>query len=189
MGHYPSPFSCLCQKISLSFITLIKLLPHKSSEWSSPVLGPEAKSSSYIMNPTSFTISYHSPTRPFNKRSELGFCNDTAQCDSVKPSSFSHPWMNTFGFVLNCIILVWRASLMTQQVESTYSAGDTGSIPGLGRSLGEGNGNPLQYSCLKSPMDRGAWWATVCGVAKSQAWLNDGACIHTCFSLGINRIH
>ena len=46
------------------------------------------------------------------------------------------------------------------------NAGDTGSIPGSGRSPGEGNGNPLQYSCLGNPMDRGAWQATVHGVAK-----------------------
>ena len=46
------------------------------------------------------------------------------------------------------------------------NAGHTGSIPGSGRSPGEGNGNPLQYSCLGNPMDRGAWWATVCGVTK-----------------------
>ena len=46
--------------------------------------------------------------------------------------------------------------------------GDVGSIPGSGRSPGEGKGNPLQYSCLKNPMDRGAWWATVQGVSKSQ---------------------
>ena len=45
---------------------------------------------------------------------------------------------------------------------------DTGSIPGLGRSPGGGHGNPLQYSCLENPMDRGAWWATVHGVSKSQ---------------------
>ena len=45
-------------------------------------------------------------------------------------------------------------------------AGDVGSIPGLGRSPGEGNGNPLQYSCLENPMDRGAWQATVYGVTK-----------------------
>ena len=47
--------------------------------------------------------------------------------------------------------------------ESACNAGDTGdasSIPGLGRSLGEGNGNPLQYSCLKNPTDREAWWGT-----------------------------
>ena len=47
-------------------------------------------------------------------------------------------------------------------------ARDSGSIPGLGRSPGEGDGNPLQYSCLENPMDRGAWWATVHGVAKNQ---------------------
>ena len=46
------------------------------------------------------------------------------------------------------------------------SAGDVGSIPGLGRSPGGGNGNPLQYSCLGNFMDRGAWQATVLGVAK-----------------------
>ena len=43
---------------------------------------------------------------------------------------------------------------------------DTHSIPGLGRSLGEGNGNPLQYSCLGNPMDREAWWATIYGVSR-----------------------
>ena len=56
------------------------------------------------------------------------------------------------------------------------NAGDTrdmGLIPGLGRSPGEGNGNPLQYSCLENPMDRGAWWAVVLGVANSQTQLID----------------
>ena len=47
-------------------------------------------------------------------------------------------------------------------------AGDMGLIPGSRRSLGEGNGNPLQYSCLKNPMNRGTWWAIVDGVTKSQ---------------------
>ena len=47
------------------------------------------------------------------------------------------------------------------------NAGDLGLIPGSGRFPGEGNGNPLQYSCLENLMDRGAWWATVHGVAKS----------------------
>ena len=51
---------------------------------------------------------------------------------------------------------------------SAYNAGDPGSIPELGRSSGEGNGNPLQYSCLENPMDGGAWWAAVYGVAKSR---------------------
>ena len=56
---------------------------------------------------------------------------------------------------------------------SAYNAGDLGSIPGLGRSHGGGNGNPLQYSCLENPMDGGAWWATDHGVAKSQTRLSN----------------
>ena len=52
-------------------------------------------------------------------------------------------------------------------------AGDVGSIPGLGRSLGEENGNPLQCSCLENPMDRGAWWVIVHGVTKSQTQLSE----------------
>ena len=48
---------------------------------------------------------------------------------------------------------------------------DTDSISGSGRSPGGGNGNLFQYSCLENPKDRGAWWATICGVAKSQARL------------------
>ena len=51
---------------------------------------------------------------------------------------------------------------------SAYNAGDPGSIPGSGRSPGEGNDNPLQYSCLENPVDRGAWQATAHMVAKSQ---------------------
>ena len=53
------------------------------------------------------------------------------------------------------------------------NAGDGGSIPDLGRSPEEGNSNPLQYSCLGNPIDRGAWQATVCGVTKSQTQLRD----------------
>ena len=55
------------------------------------------------------------------------------------------------------------------------SQGDLGSNPGLGRSPREGNGNPLQYSCLENPRDRGAWRATVHGVAESQTWLSGWA--------------
>ena len=57
--------------------------------------------------------------------------------------------------------------------ESACNAGDPGSIPGSGRSPGEENGNPLQYSCLGNPMDRGTWWATVHGVIKSWTQLRD----------------
>ena len=57
--------------------------------------------------------------------------------------------------------------------ESACNARDPGSIPGSGRSPAEGNGYPLQYSCLGNPMDRGAWWTTVHGVAKSWTRLSN----------------
>ena len=55
---------------------------------------------------------------------------------------------------------------------SVCNAGDPGSIPGLGRSPGEGNGSPLQHSCLENPMDGGAWWAIVHGVTKNWTQLS-----------------
>ena len=58
-------------------------------------------------------------------------------------------------------------------VDSTCSAGDMSSVPGLGRSPGEGNGNPLQYSCLKNSMDRGAWQAAAHRVKNSWTRLYD----------------
>ena len=62
---------------------------------------------------------------------------------------------------------------------SSANVGDTKDAslrPRLGRYPGGGNGNPLQYSCLENPMDRGTWWATVHGVTKSQTWLSNWAC-------------
>ena len=56
---------------------------------------------------------------------------------------------------------------------SAWNAGEQSLIPGLGRSPGEGNGNPLQYSCLENAMERGAWYAIVHGVAKSRTRLSD----------------
>ena len=68
-----------------------------------------------------------------------------------------------------------RASLMALMVKNPpVNAGDPGSsIPGSRRYPGEGNGNPLQYSCLENSMDKGTWWATVHGVTKSQKLLSD----------------
>ena len=63
------------------------------------------------------------------------------------------------------MVILW-ASLVFND-EFACQAGDVELIPGLGRSLGEGNGNSLQYSCLGNPMNRGAWWAIVHGVANS----------------------
>ena len=75
---------------------------------------------------------------------------------------------------------VWKHQFLGAQLPggsdgkaSAYNVGDPGSIPRLGRSPGEGNGNPLQYSCLENPMDGGAWCTTVHGVTKSRTWLSD----------------
>ena len=64
-------------------------------------------------------------------------------------------------------------SLVAQMVESACNVGDPGSMPGLGRSPGEGNGNPLQYSCLENSMNERAWRAIVHGVTKSRTQLSD----------------
>ena len=73
-------------------------------------------------------------------------------------------------------------SLLTQLVKNlpakTGDTTDKRSIPGSGRSPGERNGNPLQYSCLENSMDRGAWLAVVHGIAKSWTWLSTHACTH-----------
>ena len=61
----------------------------------------------------------------------------------------------------------------SESEKSACNAGYPGLIPGLGRSPGEGNGYPFQYSCLENSIDRGAWRATVHGVTKNQTWLND----------------
>ena len=66
------------------------------------------------------------------------------------------------------------ASQVAQVVKNLpANPGDTGLNPGLGRSPGEGNDNPLQYSCLRNPMDRGAWWAIIHGSQKIQTQLSD----------------
>ena len=67
--------------------------------------------------------------------------------------------------------------------ESVCDARDPDSIPGLGRSPGEGNGNPLQYPCLENLMDRGAWWAIILGVTKSQTRLNPTKYLTECMHM------
>ena len=62
---------------------------------------------------------------------------------------------------------MWNFSGGSDSKASAYNAGDRGSIPGSGRSPGEGNGNPLPYSCLENPIDGEAWWAAVYGVTQS----------------------
>ena len=75
--------------------------------------------------------------------------------------------LSKYTHICACVyicVLGFPGSLVSK--ESACSAGDRSLIPGSERSSGEGNGNPLQFSCLESPMDRGAWWATVRGVTR-----------------------
>ena len=68
--------------------------------------------------------------------------------------------------------MLWLPRWLSDK-ESSCQAGDVSSTPGSRRSPGEGNGNQLQYSCLRNPLDRGTWWATVHGVTKSWTWLSN----------------
>ena len=79
--------------------------------------------------------------------------------------------LNLFPLMNHLIVTMFPCSLVGK--ESACSAGHLGSIPGLGRSPGEGNGNPFQYPCLENLIDRGAWRAAVHGVAKSWAQLSN----------------
>ena len=76
-------------------------------------------------------------------------------------------------YMISLFITAWGFPGGSDCKESACNAGDLGSIPGLGRSPGEGHGNPLKYSCLENPMDRGALRAIVRGVTKSQTRLSD----------------
>ena len=77
-------------------------------------------------------------------------------------------FLRVFGF---CFCLLFPGG--SDGKASAHNEGDLGSVPGSGRSSGEGNGNPLLYSCLENPMDVGAWWAAVHGVSKNQTRLSD----------------
>ena len=77
------------------------------------------------------------------------------------------------GFSISRHSAIFWASQLMRVVKNLCNAEDVGSILGLGRSPGVGSGNPLQYSCLENPMDRGAWWTMVDGVIKSQSQLSD----------------
>ena len=96
-------------------------------------------------------IPWHGPARQRDKT-----CNTNSLC-------VQHPPRPNFTFPLKGKV---KGKGQVKWKESAYNAGDLDSIPGSGRSPGEGNGNPLQYSCLENPMDRGAWRATVCGVTR-----------------------
>ena len=90
-------------------------------------------------------------------------------------SGNSNETLHWTSIISLCLVsgMVWGFPGGSEVKASAYNVGNLGSIPGSGRSPGEGNGNPLQYSCLENPMDGRAWWVTVHGVAKSQTRLSD----------------
>ena len=105
-------------------------------------------------------------------------------CDCFPQPLYSMPWINyllsedLIQLMAETLLGIYTDLPMNSPCgsdgkASAYNAGDQGSIPGSGRSPGEGNGNPLQYSCLENPMGRGAWWVTVHGVAQSWTRLSD----------------
>ena len=88
----------------------------------------------------------------------------------------------SFSCIAGKFFTNWAIREAQNGKETTLNARDLGSILGLGRSPGEGNGNPFLYFCLESSIDRGAWWPTVYGVAKNQAWLSDFHFLFTSFN-------
>ena len=76
-------------------------------------------------------------------------------------------------FINTCFIIVANVGRKKRKGAMPVNTGASGSIPGSVRCPGEGNGSPLQYSCLGNPMDRGAWWATVHGVIKNYTGLRN----------------
>ena len=78
-----------------------------------------------------------------------------------------------FSYFLGINLIINDFPCGSNSKESACNAGDLGSIPGSGKSNGEGHGNPFQYSCLENPMDWGVWRAIVCGVTKSQIRLSN----------------
>ena len=94
-----------------------------------------------------------------------------SDCNNLSPRQ-EHFWEWTVKLSLNYAEITGLPAGSDGKA-SACNVGDPGSIPGSGRCPGEGNGNPLQHSCLENPMDGGAWQATVHGVAKSWTWLSD----------------
>ena len=115
---------------------------------------------------------------------EICYNNYPFQCEALswQSTDLSKPgiWSIHFGLILELDLGLGITQWLNGK-ESACNAGDTASIPKSGRSPGGGHGNALQYSCLKNPLDRGAWQATVHGVPKIQTrlkWLSThGVCV------------
>ena len=100
--------------------------------------------------------------------------SNSSRPHGLQPTRLFRPWdFPGKSTGVGCKQVHWITICGSAGKESTCDAGDLGSIPGLGRSPGEGNGAPLQYSCLENPMDGGTWKAAVHGVAEGWTQLSD----------------
>ena len=134
---------------------------------------------------TSTIMSSYLSSRTLTHLSPLKHCSSRFLHDSFGliqvinlPPEKGLPWLNLPPIILPAFITQILHQLKdfpggSDGKASAYNVGLPDSIPGLGRSPGEGNGNPLQYSCLENPMDRGAWWATVHAVTKSRTRMSN----------------
>ena len=149
----------------------------------------ESESHSVVSN----SLRPHGLYIPWNSLGQNTGVSSPSLLQGIFPTQFSHiagrfftSWATSWlengannakveGLIPKCTIATLYGGFPggSDSKESACNLGDLGSIPGWGRSLEEGNGNPLQYSCLENPMDRGAWWVTVHRVAKSWVQLND----------------
>ena len=96
----------------------------------------------------------------------------TTPCQSSDTPK-QHLWDVSWEALISCLLSIWAIPGGSDGKAYACNAGHPGSILGSGRPSGEGNGSPLQYSCLENSTDGGAWKATVRGIAKSRAWLRD----------------
>ena len=109
------------------------------------------------------------PTQLLEPRLRGGqVCGRLGNLDQHVTGSGKRGWETLFSSLVRCpVSIFWRYFLVAQPVKNLPAMQETwGSIPVSGRCPAEGNGNPLQYSCLRNPMDKGAWWATVHGVQR-----------------------
>ena len=138
--------------------SIIKLRERKGRQWL-PTGLKKSRSSNWVN--LSSTTNAAAPEPACKTGVVISLCSDFHGLESLK--------------ALICVLFYHFLGFpgVSDGKEFACNAGDSSSIPGSGRSPGGGNGNPLQYSCLGNPMDRGAWRAAVHGVAKSQTRLSD----------------
>ena len=135
------------------------------------LLGSSSSIVSPVHNSTPNLQLWFSPQNSWRGNWRLVFCSGCHVLAHVCLLSWCYAlWRNATAFILE---VQTGLPCSSKSKDSSCDAGDQGSIPGLGRSPGEGNGNPLHCSCLENSMGREAWWATVHGVTKSQTRLSD----------------